>query len=313
MTYNAVSLEDSTGGCQVVGLAKASDGLAVSVAGGRKCRWGHAARCYLKGRCGVCRLFNPSLDRYVSSSRVEREVSSDGVDLQGGVSGGDPGTGDVKWSRQQKRGYHRALTCMQYWRENGYQMVWVMLSSSEASDSTLLAVHHQRLREMVERRGFPELEHYQIRTSEGHGVLHVIWAWRADGGFRDKAFWVGQRWLSETWDRLHGARIVWISRIGTHRKDMFKVARYCIGQYVSEQSGYEYMSYSWKRSFGFPLVACWRKFKELARSFDELVREWSTFLSGGVVWCGFGGFTMGAIRLGYREYGREFWDMLHWF
>lgn len=280
---------------------------------GRRCRYDVKVQCFMQGRCSQCRLYDPSLDKYGSSSDVEREVSCEAVGVKSAVSGVVVGPRDIPWNRQQKRGYHRALTCMEYWRENGYQMVWVMLSSSEASDSKLLADHHDRLRKMVERRGFPKLEHYQIRTGEGNGVLHVIWAWKAEGGFRDKAFWVGQRWLSAAWDKLHRARVVWICRIGTRRKDTFKVARYCIGQYVGEQSGYEYMSYSWKRSFGFPVVACWRKFKELFASMYEVKREWSRFLGRHLVWCGFGGFCMGSVRLGYQGYGREFWDMLHWF
>jgi len=143
-------------------------------------------------------------------------------------------------------------------------------------------------------------------------VLHIIWAWKAGDGLRSKSFYVGQRWLSSAWLEIHGAPVVWICRIGTTRREIFRVARYCIAQYVGEQAGYEYMSYSWKRSFGFPVVSCWRKFKELMRSFDELVSGWSKFLAGEVVWCGYGGFTMGGIRLGYQAYGADFWDMLHW-
>jgi len=308
MTYNAVSLENSAVGCQVGGLAKASADLVGPVVGGRKCRWGHADRCYLKGRCGRCRLFNPSLDRHLSSSDVEAGVHREaGVEV-GHVSGQVVGG----WSRKQKRGYNRVLSCLQLWQSNGYQMLWVMLSSGPASDPLKLAEHHDRLIKMVERRGFPWIHHFQVRTSEGHGVLHVVWAWKAEDGFRSKSFFVNQSWLSQAWDRLHGARVVWICRIGARRRDAFKVARYCIAQYVGEQSGYEYMSYSWKRSFGFPLVSCWRKFKELTRSFDDLVREWSRFLAGEVVWSDYGGFTMGSIRLGYQAYGSEFWDMLHW-
>lgn len=240
----------------------------------------------------------PSLDSNLSSSVVKAEV----VSADGGSC----------WNRQQKRGYNRVLSCLQYWQSNGYQMLWVMLSSPVGGDRSLMADRHDRLRRMVERKGFPGIEHFQVRTSEGNGVLHVIWAWKSRDGFRSKSFYVDQKWLSSMWCMVHGAKIVWICRIGSHRRDVFKVARYCIGQYVGGQSGYEYMSYSWKRSFGFPVASCWRKFKELFQSFNELVYEWSRFLSGDLIFCGYGGFTMGSIRQGYKDYGRDFWSMLHW-
>lgn len=297
---NVDSLKDGAGVCQVVGLAKASDGLSDSVStGGRKCRWGHAARCYLKGRCSRCRLFDPSLDRYPSSSAVER-ASTRGSSF------------DSVWNRQQKRGYNRVLTCMQYWQSNGYQVLWLMLSSAVDSDASKLAEHHQSLLKRVDRSGFPGVQHFQVRTSEGNGVLHVLWAWRAADGMLQKSFYIGQRWLSDTWRDLHGAPVVWICRVGSRHRDTLKVARYCIAQYVGEQAGYEYMSYSWRRTFGFPLVSCWRKFKELTRSYNRLIKEWASFLAGDLVWCEYGGFTMGSIRLGYNTYGADFWDMLHW-
>jgi hypothetical protein len=292
---NIVSLNDGLDGCQVVGLAKASDNLTGRAAGGRKCRWGHTERCYLQGRCSRCRLYNPSLDRNVSSSAVERESTSGGG-----------------WSRQQKRGYNRVLSCLQFWQSHGYQVLWLMFSTAAGGSKSALSADHASLIKRVERLGFPRVQHFQVRTGEGNGVLHVLWAWKADDGFRQKSFFIGQRWLSNAWYELHGARIVWICRVGGRRRDVFQVARYCISQYVGNQSFYEYMSYSWKRAFGFPLVSCWRKFKKLSRSFNELVDNWSKFLSGEVVWCDYGGFTMGAIRLAYQDYGREFWEMLHW-
>jgi hypothetical protein len=273
------------GGCQDLGLAKAS----------QSCEDESLAAAVKVWISDLRQAGSPSLDKNLSSSGVERESTRGSC-----------------WNRQQKRGYNRALSCLQYWQSNGYQVLWVMLSTADGGDKRLLSKHHDSLIRRVERRGFPGIQHFQVRTSEGNGVLHVLWAWRSDDGMRQKSFYVGQRWLSESWRELHGAPVVWISRVGAHRRDMFRVARYCIAQYVSGQAGYEYMSYSWKRAFGFPLVACWLKMKSLARSYSELINTWSRFLAGEIVWCEYGGFTMGSIRLGYSEYGREFWNMLHW-
>jgi len=250
----------------------------------------------------------PSLDRHVVSSDVEARV----VCESGEKSGLASGEAVVCWSRKQKRGYNRVLSCLQYWHSHGYQLLWVMLSTGVDGSKSRLSDDHYRLRRMVERLGFAGIEHFQVRTSEGNGVLHTIWAWKCPDGVRSKSFYVSQRWLSRAWLSIHDAPIVWISRIRGNKRDMFRVARYCIAQYLGEQSGYEYMSYSWRRSFGFPLVGCWRKFKELFLSFEVLIREWSRFLAGELVWCDYGGFTMGSIRLAYSSCGREFWSMLHW-
>lgn len=308
MPTNGCSLKDDLVGCQVLDEVELGDDEVKvqhkcgSCPGGRSCQKCLAGRYPFDSRydCGSAPVvpLNTSLDKYVSSSEFERRSVREG--------------GPLKWSRKQKRGYNRVLSCLQYWQSRGYQMLWVMLSSSPESESGKLAENHYRLRQMVESQGFPGIQHFQVRTSEGNGVLHVIWAWKAEDGFREKLFFVRQSWLSKAWDKLHCARVVWISKIGKSRRDSMQVARYCIAQYLGEQSGYEYMSYSWKRAFGFPLVSCWRKFKELARSYGELVRNWSKFLSGEVVWCDYGGFNLGSIRLGYQSYGREFWSMLHW-
>jgi hypothetical protein len=216
------------------------------------------------------------------------------------------------WSRQQKRGYHRVLSCMQYWQKSGFQVLWVMLSTADGGDSKLLAYHHQMLRQRLERQGFPDIQHFQVKTREGNGVLHVLWAWKAEDGFRSKNFFVYQSWLSKQWAEIHGAPVVWISKVGSRRRDSLQVARYCISQYVSEQSGYEYMSYSWVRTFGFPLVRCWLAFKRWRSSHYELIKRWSDFLSGKVLQTDYGGFSIDMVRSSYRSLGPLLFESLHW-
>jgi hypothetical protein len=191
-------------------------------------------------------------------------------------------------------------------------MLRVDLTGAPGADARALADHHYRLRKMVERLGFPDIQHFQIKTAEGNGVLHVVWAWKCPDGVRQKRFYVSHAWLSKAWQAIHGAFVVWIQPVGKRERDVRSISRYFISQYFAGQSGYEYMSYSWKRTFGFPLVACWRRFKELRVSFAELVRLWYTFLSGQTVWCEYGGFTMGSFKLAYAELGPLFFESFHW-
>src|SRR5659263_669789 len=41
--------------------------------------------------------------------------------------------GRSRWSRQQKRVFHRTLACFSYWQGHGFQILWVMLTSSLSS------------------------------------------------------------------------------------------------------------------------------------------------------------------------------------
>ena len=241
-------------------------------------------------------------------------ASSPSLDID--VSSSNAGTVH-EWDRKQKRGYHRIQSCLTYWQANGYQVLWVMLSTAVGGDASKLAYHHQRLRQRIEARlGYGGLQHFQVRTSEGNGVLHIFWAWRADNGFRQRSFYVKQDWLSEQWQGIHGAEIVWICRVRGSRVSRNKLSRYCMAQYVGGQAGYEYMSWSWGRTFGFPLVACWKWLKQKARyNRSLLLHWWSIFLSGGFVlgikvWMLPSPVVidMGLIRVKYREYGSMLWE-----
>ncbi len=190
-----------------------------------------------------------------------------------------------------------------------------MLSTASGGDASKLAYHHQRLRQRIEARlGFTAVQHYQVRTAEGNGVLHVFWAWRANNGYRQRSFYVEQDWLSRQWQDIHGAIIVWVTRVKGGRVSRNKVSRYCMSQYVSGQAGYEYMSWSWGRTFGFPLVACWRAFKSiwLKRNGNGhrqvLYAFWGAFLSGSAIPLGGGRYTsLEVVRLGYQEYQSALW------
>lgn len=244
-----------------------------------------------------------SLDKYRSSSKITNENGSF--------------CHRSEWSRSQKRGYHRSMTMMHYWQSNGYQVLWICLTGAVESVSKRLAYDHGLLRSQVCRSfGFEGIEHFQVRTSEGNGVLHVLWAWKPADGMRKRRFWIPQRWLSEQWLRLHGASIVWIKKVSVVQESAGrKISRYCISQYCGEQSGYEYMSWSWHRSFGFPMVACWRWLKRMARyNRPRLLYWWHRLMAGEALVVYFrqssssSVLRLDGIRGLYQEFGSELWE-----
>jgi hypothetical protein len=152
-----------------------------------------------------------------------------------------------EWTRKQKRGYHRVRSLLWFWECHQFQVLWVTLSTAEGGDAEKLTYHHKQLRQRIERQlGFQGLEYYQVRTEEGHGVLHIFWAWRVPDGERARRFWISQEWLSSQWQALHGAPVVWIKAYQPSHRSRNRLSRYVISQYVQDQCGYVNMCWSWK-------------------------------------------------------------------
>lgn len=206
-----------------------------------------------------------------------------------------------EWTRKQKRGYQRIRSLLWFWESHGFQVLWLMLSTAPGGDASQLTYRHKRLRQLAEKQlGYKGIEHYQVRTNEGHGVLHIFWAWRVEEGERARQFWVDQRWLSEQWNRIHGAPVVWVKAYKPGRKSRNRLSRYVISQYVQDQAGYVNMCWSWKRSLGFPLGAVWEILKKQWRVRNSvrviqgerelpivvLLRTWENLLAGHAVWLG---------------------------
>jgi hypothetical protein len=209
--------------------------------------------------------------------------------------GGDAETQKGEWSRKQKRGYQRIRSLLWFWESHDFQVLWVMLSTAPGGDAKKLTYRHKLLRQRIERQlGYAGIEHYQVRTEEGNGVIHVFWAWRPQPGQRARRFWIHQSWLAEQWEQLHGASVVWIKAYQPGRQSRNRLGRYVISQYVQDQRGYVNMCWSWKRSLGFPIGVAWHALKTSWRHrsamrilhgqtplpFMILIRTWENLLAG---------------------------------
>lgn len=211
----------------------------------------------------------PSLDSYVSKSSVKKWSKRSSVS-----SGGS-------WNRQQKRCYQRILTFLHYNEAKSRRMAFVTLTSSSGSDAYSIMKHFQSLRKRLRRRDIA-FEYFNVKTSEGYGVLHLLFAFTSRKGY------VSQKWLSKTWEEIHGAKIVFITKY--RYKTAKRLSRYFVGQYVSGQSGFERYSWSRKELSGF--VRCWHFLKRWYFG-KELYFVWHRFLAGQilyfhgfmVIWC----------------------------
>ncbi len=167
------------------------------------------------------------------------------------------------WSRMQKRVFQRSMSWCIEARGRGCQLFWVMLSTAPGGDASKLGKHFQELRRRIEREFKYELEYFSVRTREGHGVLHQIWAIKAE-----RAVWIPQAWLADQWEKIHGARVVWIKRMGGRGRDVKKVSRYMVSQYLAGQKALVHASWSWWRS-RVAIARAWVQFKKIVRPYME--------------------------------------------
>lgn len=190
-----------------------------------------------------------------------------------------------EWSRQQKRIYHRIMSLLRYWFSFDYAVLWFCLTSSPNSDFSKLNYHFQVLKQKIEREyGFRGIEHLIVKTKEGHGVIHGFLAWKPPRGVRKYRFYIPQDWLSVEWERIHGAKIVWISRVRAGEKSRKRISRYCVSQYCVNQEALVRVSWSWKRGLGGALVKTWNMLRrtclDCGKSVKTAVALWNKLLAG---------------------------------
>jgi hypothetical protein len=201
------------------------------------------------------------------------------------------------WTRQQRRVFQRLTSWCCEAKYRDCQLSRVDLTTAAGGPSHLLRRHLQELRRRVERDlGYKGIETFVVETSEGNGVLHMVWAWTGP-----REFIVDQGWLSTTWATIHGAPIVFIRRMNLAKESIRRVGRYFALQYLSDQRGaLVRMSWSWQRS-RFAIGKAWSllvsEFHSRSKwncglpdsTFQELLAAWEKLLELG--WCRFGMHT----------------------
>ncbi len=193
------------------------------------------------------------------------------------------------------------MSYLTFWQAHGYMVLWVMLSSAFPGGLETLTRHFQRLREEIERKlGYEGLHFLAVKTREGHGVLHCYLAWKGT-----RLFYIPQPWLSQTWERIHGAKVVWVSKVKPGKGHRSKLSRYIVSQYLANQGALVRMSASSKRTFGFGLRSVWAEFRKRTLPVVR-VALWSDFLAGERIMFGNGEvWSLESVRAGWRAWVKE--------
>lgn len=135
-------------------------------------------------------------------------------------------------SREQWVLFDRLFPLLSSWVEKRHSVLWVTLTS--APDSGDLREHWRTLRRRVVRE-FGEFSFVAVETSEGHGVLHMFWAFPRKTK-RSAPLQVPWAWLRDNWQGIHGAWNVWVRRVRYGDDSAVKLAMYAVTQYAAGQS-----------------------------------------------------------------------------
>lgn len=187
-------------------------------------------------------------------------------------------TESPSWDRKQKRHYQHIMSVLYRWEARNLSIVWVTLTTAVGGEARKLRVHERELRRRVEKTfGSGRIEYVCVDTTEGNGVLHLLWA--AEGNL-----YVPKEWLWEQWEKIHGAKSARILRY--RRGSRRGLSKYMVSQYMAGQKGAGVrISGSWKKTFGIAIKRAWRTFKRYGGhlSFRALIDEWEAFLRGETV------------------------------
>jgi hypothetical protein len=170
-----------------------------------------------------------------------------------------------QWDRQQRRIYSKLQSFTVLKSSEGYQLFRVDLTTGIGGNAGLMSAHALELVKRVGRVFGYSVEYFWVRTAEGHGVMHGVWAVK-----HEKAVYIPQVWLSSQWEEIHGAHRVWIKRIST-KGHLKNAVRYLVNQYLANQSSIVRCSYSWNKC-KVSLGRGWSSFKKIISSKCPVLR-----------------------------------------
>jgi len=178
-----------------------------------------------------------------------------------------PGTGP--WGPKARRWYQRVLSGVTHHLANRRRLRVMTLTTAPSARDLDLNADFQTLRKRILRRwprsGF---EYWKLRTSEGNGVLHIIYS----------GPYIPVAWLKQSWNDIHGGSyIVYLQQLRGKRK---RVVNYLMGHYLPAHDDhriYSRMSWSWGWVFrGF--AGAWRWIYKQGPTFGKALVKWTRLM-----------------------------------
>jgi len=174
----------------------------------------------------------------------------------------------ISWNSKQRRTFQRILSGLKRAAYERKRVRIITLTSPASHPRTIaggkiLAVRFQVLRKRILRKWGCEFEYLRLRTSEGFGVLHIIY----------KGAFIPHSWLKKQWYDIHRAEIVFIQALHGRKR----LARYLVSNYVAGHHSFMRQSWSWRWVFrGF--VGVWYRIRRNSLGIKYAIREFDIIL-----------------------------------
>jgi len=201
--------------------------------------------------------FSPSLDNMLQISPLHDKKN-------GFVS---------NWSKKQRHGYHRVLSGVKKGIYNNERLRLLTLTNKTWNER--LNKDFQALKQRLRRAGY-RFEYWKCRTSEGGGVLHIVY--RGD--------FIPQDYISECWYQITGDSFV-VDIREIDYKDNKRVCRYVVSQHFTAGQGNLYVRSSW--SWGWVCKGFVQRWKNIvsvyadSRGMKYCIDLWDRWLMGSIV------------------------------
>jgi len=172
------------------------------------------------------------------------------------------------WTSKQCRTYQRLLSGILRAKNERKSLRIITLTSSvdKRASQHEMGKAWQVLRKRISRKYRVTLEYFRLRTSEGNGVLHIIY----------KGCFIPQTWLKNAWNEIWGSPIVFIQALRGEKR----LARYIVGRYMAGHSRpglFVRQSWSWGWVFrGF--VFLWKRVLRDSVDMQSAIYTWNVLL-----------------------------------
>ena len=174
-----------------------------------------------------------------------------------------------RWSPKARRWYQRLLSGLTHHQAQGRILRVMTLTTAPRALDRDLNADFQALKKRILRKWPCRFDYWKLRTSEGNGVLHIIYA----------GIYIPVAWLKQAWSEVHGGSyIVYLQKLRGKRKSM---VNYLMGHYLpahaSDLGIYTRMSWSWGWVFrGF--AGAWRWFWKRGPTMFDAIFEWNRLM-----------------------------------
>jgi hypothetical protein len=162
------------------------------------------------------------------------------------------------WSPKQRRAYQRIMSGYKLANYFGQKLRFMTLTTSKEGYGNDIKTDFNILVKRIRRR-YNRFEYVRVKTSEGNGVLHILY----------RGTYIPRTWLKDQWEDIHKSWNVDIRSTQRHH------CKYVVNQYMCGQS--EFVRYSMTVNWVFRgFVKIWTAFRKWY--YDKRFELWDRYL-----------------------------------